>query len=214
MSVMVSQITGVSIVCSTVGSGVDQRKHQSSTSLAFVRGIHQWPVNSPHKRPVTRIMFPFDDVIMELAKAQQLNNFHKMVDISATCSRFASSQYLVVSVSYICFLYIIFALFNISADIMSTAATQYWLPSFMFFLWYLRPYWSRRHYSKRPPISLKSRSTVRSNAHCDKALKAALFVANCQHWVRSGYYGSSHALSCHHDTGYHELQDTPIATQS
>ena len=45
-------------------SRVDQRNHQSSASLAFVRGIHQWPVNSPHKGPVTRKMFPFDDVIM------------------------------------------------------------------------------------------------------------------------------------------------------
>ena len=40
------------------------RKHQSSASLALVRGIHRWPVNSPHKWPVTRKMFPFDDVIM------------------------------------------------------------------------------------------------------------------------------------------------------
>ena len=30
----------------------------------FVRGIHRWPMNSPHKGPVTRKMFPFDDVIM------------------------------------------------------------------------------------------------------------------------------------------------------
>ena len=44
--------------------GADQRKHQSSASLAFVRGIHWRPVNSPHKWPVTRKMFPFDDVIM------------------------------------------------------------------------------------------------------------------------------------------------------
>ena len=44
--------------------GADQRKHQSSASLAFVRGIHRWPVNSSHKGPVTRKMFPFDDVIM------------------------------------------------------------------------------------------------------------------------------------------------------
>ena len=44
--------------------GADQRKHQSSASLALVRGIHRWPVNSPHKGPVTRKMFPFDDVIM------------------------------------------------------------------------------------------------------------------------------------------------------
>ena len=28
-----------------------QRKHQSSASLAFVRKIYRWPVNSPHKGP-------------------------------------------------------------------------------------------------------------------------------------------------------------------
>ena len=49
---MVSQITGVSIVCTTVSSGAGQRKHQSSASLDIVRGIHRWPVNSPHKGPV------------------------------------------------------------------------------------------------------------------------------------------------------------------
>ena len=48
----------------TVYSVTYQRKHQSSPSLAFVRGIHWRPVNSPHIRPVTRKMFPFDDVIM------------------------------------------------------------------------------------------------------------------------------------------------------
>ena len=48
-------------------SGADQRKHQSSASLTFVRGIHRWSVNSPHKGPVTRKMFPFDDVIIILA---------------------------------------------------------------------------------------------------------------------------------------------------
>ena len=41
-----------------------RRKHQSSASLAFVRGIHRWPVNSPHKGTVTRKIFPFDDVII------------------------------------------------------------------------------------------------------------------------------------------------------
>ena len=45
-------------------AGADQRIHQSSGSLAFVRGIHRWPVNYPPKGPVTRKMFPFDDVIM------------------------------------------------------------------------------------------------------------------------------------------------------
>ena len=66
MSEMASQITSVSIVCSTIYSGADQRKDQSSASLAFVRGIHRWPVNSPHKRPATRKMSPFDDVIMRI----------------------------------------------------------------------------------------------------------------------------------------------------
>ena len=64
MNAMASQITRLTIVCSTVYSGAGQRKHQSSASLAFVRGIHRWPVNSPHKGPVTRKMCPFDDVIM------------------------------------------------------------------------------------------------------------------------------------------------------
>ena len=64
MNAMASQITSFAIVYSTVYSGTDQRKHQSSASLAFVRGIHRWPVNSPHKGPVTRKMFPFDDLIM------------------------------------------------------------------------------------------------------------------------------------------------------
>ena len=65
MSAMASQITGVPIVCSTVCSVADQRKHHSSASLAFVRGILRWPVNSPYKGPVTWRMLPFDDVIMK-----------------------------------------------------------------------------------------------------------------------------------------------------
>ena len=64
MGTMMSQITSLTIVYSIIYSGADQRKHQSSTSLAFVQGIHRRPVNSLHKWPVTRKMFPFDDVIM------------------------------------------------------------------------------------------------------------------------------------------------------
>ena len=54
MSTMAPQITSVSIVCSSVCSGANQRKHQSSASMAFVKRTHRWPVNSPHKGPVTR----------------------------------------------------------------------------------------------------------------------------------------------------------------
>ena len=54
MDAMASQTTSITIVYSSVYSGADQRKHQSSASLAFVWGIHRWPVNSPHNGPVTR----------------------------------------------------------------------------------------------------------------------------------------------------------------
>ena len=64
MSPTAFQITGIPIVCSTVYSGANQRRHQSSASLAFVRGIHWWPVDSPPKGPVIQKMFSFDDVIM------------------------------------------------------------------------------------------------------------------------------------------------------
>ena len=65
MGAMASQITSLTIVYSSVYSGADHRKHQSSASLAFVWGVHRWPVNSPHKWPVTWKMSPFDDVIMK-----------------------------------------------------------------------------------------------------------------------------------------------------
>ena len=64
MGTMASQITNLTIVYSTVYSGADQRKHETSASLNFVWGIHRGPLNSPHKWPVTWKIFPFDDVIM------------------------------------------------------------------------------------------------------------------------------------------------------
>ena len=64
MSAMASQVAGLTIIYSNVYSGAHRRKHQSSASLACVKWICRWPVNSPHKGPVTRKMFPFDDVIM------------------------------------------------------------------------------------------------------------------------------------------------------
>ena len=64
MTTIASQITSLTTVYPTVYSDTDQRKHQSPASLTFVWGIHRGPVNSPHKWPVTRKMFPFDDVIM------------------------------------------------------------------------------------------------------------------------------------------------------
>ena len=70
MGAIASQITILTIVYLTVYLDEYQRKHQSSASPAFVRRIHREPVNSPHKWPVTRKMFPFDDVIMMPADDQ------------------------------------------------------------------------------------------------------------------------------------------------
>ena len=75
MTMLASQITSLTVVYSIVYSGVNQRKHQSSASLAFVREIHRGPVNFPHKWPVTRKIFPFDDVIMISASGTQVLNY-------------------------------------------------------------------------------------------------------------------------------------------
>ena len=79
MSSMASQITCVSSVCSTVCWGADQGKHQSPTSLAFVRGINRAMVNSPHNGPVTWKMFPFDDIIMMIIRC--VYNVKKIVPL-------------------------------------------------------------------------------------------------------------------------------------
>ena len=84
MSPMAYLITSVSFVYSTVSSDADQRKHQSSSSLTFVTGIHRWPVNSPHKGPVTRKRFPIDDVIMHgtLRIGILIRHFHSLLAVN------------------------------------------------------------------------------------------------------------------------------------
>ena len=57
IGMIASQITSLTIVYLIVYSEADRKKHQSSASLAFVRGIHRGPVNSLHKWPVTRKFF-------------------------------------------------------------------------------------------------------------------------------------------------------------
>ena len=80
MSTMASLITSLTSVYPTVHPGANQRTHQSSASLAFVRGIHRRSVNFPHKWPVTRKMFPFDDVIM-MAIIRGIGILHLLEDI-------------------------------------------------------------------------------------------------------------------------------------
>ena len=74
MGTIASQITSLTTVYTTVYAGADQRKHQSSASLAFVRGIRRGPGNSTHKWSVTRKMFPFDDVIMATSRLTRTND--------------------------------------------------------------------------------------------------------------------------------------------
>ena len=83
MGAMASAITSLTIVYSTVYSGTDQRKYQSSASLAFVRGIHRWPVNSAHKWPVTREKFLVDDV---MNKTQAMYKVREMYFINESCA--------------------------------------------------------------------------------------------------------------------------------
>ena len=85
MGTMASQITSLTIVYSTVYSVADQRKHKSSASLAFVRGIPRRPVNSPHKWPTTRKMFPFNDVIMFSKKHNETQQTTNLVHICEIC---------------------------------------------------------------------------------------------------------------------------------
>ena len=66
MSAMASGITSVSVVFSSVWSGADQRKHQSSASLAFVSGNHRSAMDYPHKGSVMRKLFPFGDVVIKI----------------------------------------------------------------------------------------------------------------------------------------------------
>ena len=88
MSAMASQITGVPVVCWTVCWGADQREHQSSTSLAFLRGIHRWPVDSSDKGPVTRKMFPFDDVIFDKVALSETYNMNIHLYVIYLCCYF------------------------------------------------------------------------------------------------------------------------------
>ena len=96
MSTTASRITSLTIVYSTVYSGADQRKHPSSASLAFVRGIHRWPVNSPHKGPATRKMLPFDDVIMPKGTFESHASDKAFNDIMHRLTRISSNNIRVI----------------------------------------------------------------------------------------------------------------------
>ena len=68
MSMMVSQISGVSIVCSIVCSGTDKKKTSKLRVTGIFKENHRWPGDSLQKGPVTQKMFLFDDVIMVILR--------------------------------------------------------------------------------------------------------------------------------------------------
>ena len=104
MSTMASLITGLWVVYWTICSCTDQSKHQSSASLAFVRGIHRWPVNSPHNGPVTRKMFPFDDVIMCGCDLGRISIRWNMRTVCKILTAHCSSKTFWSNVKWICML--------------------------------------------------------------------------------------------------------------
>ena len=124
MSAMASQITGVSTVCLKVFPCADQRKHQSSASLAFVRGIHRWRVDSPRKGPVTRKMFPFVDVIMKMRltfptagpslwqAVNHLNHYRIVMDTTTepNAKTFISVLLFVYITKHVCFMIHVFSM--------------------------------------------------------------------------------------------------------
>ena len=63
MGAMAFHMTSLTIVYSTVYSCADHRTPKLRVSGLCV-DIHQWPMNSPHKWPVTRKIIPCDDVIL------------------------------------------------------------------------------------------------------------------------------------------------------
>ena len=91
ISAVASKITGVSIVCKTVSTGSDERKHQSSASMAFLRGIHRWPVKSPHKKPLTRKMFPFEE--SDIFVSLKCSNLQDRSDVKVDLAVFITRNY-------------------------------------------------------------------------------------------------------------------------
>ena len=79
MCAIASQITSLTIVFSTIYSDADQGNLKLRVTGLCV-GNSPGPVNSPHKWPVTREMFLFDDVIILLVTMKCWHLFRDRVD--------------------------------------------------------------------------------------------------------------------------------------
>ena len=69
------------------------KRHQFSASLAFLNGIHRWPVNSPHKGPVKRKVFSFDDVIIHKGRANQTIDYYLAVSLYEVFNTWPSDRW-------------------------------------------------------------------------------------------------------------------------
>ena len=78
MTTMASQITSLTVVYSNVYSDADQKKTSKLRVTGLCVGKSPGPVNSPHKGPVRRKMFPFDDVIMIKENDYELSSWYTM----------------------------------------------------------------------------------------------------------------------------------------
>ena len=112
MDSIASHITSLTIVYSTVYTGVDQRKHQSSASLAFVWRIHRGPVNSPHKGPVMRKMFPIYDGITYCKENNWNVNKEEHISIRESGTENALCKIMLILFLSLCVLAVIILLGN------------------------------------------------------------------------------------------------------
>ena len=111
-----------------VYSDADQRKHESSASLAFVWGIHRWPVNSPHKGPVTRKMLPFDDVIMSFKDLEwTLSDNSKNTTNHEVCTDLAKSSWTFFSGAYFTILCCTETYHNFTTYFTTTLVLMFWI---------------------------------------------------------------------------------------
>ena len=68
--------------------------------LAFVKGIHRWPVDSPQKGPVTWKMFPLDDVIMTTQRPLHLRGVRAPAWFDVPVSVLSALVYLCVEITH------------------------------------------------------------------------------------------------------------------
>ena len=94
MRAMASQITGVTIVyVAFIHAQIKENIKARRYWPLFVRWIHRWAINYSHKEPLTRKMFPFDNVIM--------NSYLHSVDVHPT------RRYLIISITHTHYMYVV-----------------------------------------------------------------------------------------------------------